>query len=429
MLGALLAPALALVLAPAPAVASDVAVAAGEVGGPGLALRARKALLATREGPGVVDHALALVRDGRIEAVGPADELEVPAGYVLEDLGDAWIMPGMIDLHSHVGGTGDINDMVLQTNEGLRVSTAVVPENPNLQRLLSAGVTTVLFIPGSGTNIGGQGILIKTGLDTFEAMRVRDPGSLKIAQGDNPTRWGYGMGRAMMTFHVRTAVKKGLAHARAKAAGEPLAVERGSEDIQYEVFDELLAKRTQVSTHTQVYHLVLLSIMLLKGELGLDVYIDHGEWGAFRLASIAQEMGVAAICGPRIIDTFASPRSDTDGAILSVPGEYQRRGLELVGFNTDAPVVPGEELPVQAAMGVRYGMRNSALEHVKGLTIVPAVVAGIDDRVGSLEAGKHADVVVLGGDPADPRSAIERVYIEGRLVYRADELGAGGRRW
>jgi len=429
MLGALLAPALALVLAPAPAAASDVAVAAGEVGGPGLALRARKALLATREGPGVVDHALALVRDGRIEAVGPADELEVPAGYVLEDLGDAWIMPGMIDLHSHVGGTGDINDMVLQTNEGLRVSTAVVPENPNLQRLLSAGVTTVLFIPGSGTNIGGQGILIKTGLDTFEAMRVRDPGSLKIAQGDNPTRWGYGMGRAMMTFHVRTAVKKGLAHARAKAAGEPLAVERGSEDIQYEVFDELLAKRTQVSTHTQVYHLVLLSIMLLKGELGLDVYIDHGEWGAFRLAPIAQEMGVAAICGPRIIDTFASPRSDTDGAILSVPGEYQRRGLELVGFNTDAPVVPGEELPVQAAMGVRYGMRNSALEHVKGLTIVPAVVAGIDDRVGSLEAGKHADVVVLGGDPADPRSAIERVYIEGRLVYRADELGAGGRRW
>lgn len=429
MLRALLISAAALALAPAPAVASDVDVAAGEVGGPGLALRARKALLATREGAGVIDHAVALVRDGRIEAIGAASELEVPADYVLEDLGARWIMPGMIDLHSHVGGTGDINDMVLQTNEGLRVSTAVVPENPNLQRLLAAGVTTVLFIPGSGTNIGGQGILIKTGLDTFEAMRVRDPGSLKIAQGDNPTRWGYGMGRAMMTFHVRAAVSKGLAHARAKAEGRPLPSERGSEDIQYQVFDELLALRTQISTHTQVYHLVLTSIMLLKGEFGLDVYIDHGEWGAFRLAPIAQEMGVAAICGPRIIDTFASSRSDTDGAVMSVPGEYRKRGLELVGFNTDAPVVPGEELPVQAAMGVRYGMESSALEHVKGLTIVPAIVAGIDRRVGSLEAGKDADLVVLGGDPADPRSAIERVYIEGRLVYLADELGAGGRRW
>lgn len=414
--------------AAAPAAIAALCLASAQEG-EGLALRARKALTAAPAGAAVIDDALVLVRDGRIEAVGPASQLAIPPGYRVEDLGASWIMPGMIDLHSHVGGSGDINDMVLQTNEGLRVSTAVVPGHPNLQRLVSAGVTTVLFIPGSGTNIGGQGILIKTGLDAFEDMRLRDPGSLKIAQGDNPTRFAYGMGRAMMTFHVRSAVAKGLAHARAAAEGRPLPAERGSERIQYEVFDELLAKRTQISTHTQVYHLVLTSIMLLKGEFDLDVYIDHGEWGAFRLAELAQEMGVAAICGPRIADTPANPRADTDGAILSVPGEYQKRGLELVGFNTDAPVVPGEELPVQAAMGVRYGMESSALEHVRGLTIVPAIVAGIDARVGSLEAGKDADLVVLGGDPADTRNGVERVYIEGRLVYRAEELGAGGRRW
>jgi imidazolonepropionase-like amidohydrolase len=424
-----LTPTVALLLAPALAAAGGGDVDAGAVGGAGLALRARKALTVAAEGPSVIDHAVALVRDGKLEAVGPASELAIPAGYRVEDLGASWIMPGMIDLHSHVGGSGDINDMVLQTNEGLRVSTAVVPQNPNLQRLLCAGVTTVLFIPGSGTNIGGQGILIKTGLATFEDMRLRDPGSLKIAQGDNPTRFAYGMGRALMTWHVRSAVSKGMAHARARAKGRPLESRSGSEGIQYEVFDELLAQRTQVSTHTQVYHLVLTSIQLLKGEFGLDVYIDHGEWGAFRLAELAQELGVAAICGPRIADTPANPRSDTDGAVLSVPGEYQKRGLELVGFNTDAPVVPAEELPVQAAMGVRYGMESAALQHVRGLTLVPAIVAGIDERVGSLEAGKDADIVVLGGDPADPRSGVERVYIDGRLVYRADELGAGGRRW
>lgn len=429
MLRAAPAAIVALCLAPATAAAGVADVHAGASGGAGLALRARKALTVAADGPAVIDHAVVLMRDGRIESIGPAAELAIPEGYLVEDLGASWIMPGMIDLHSHVGGTGDINDMVLQTNEGLRVSNAVVPQNANLQRLVSAGVTTVLFIPGSGTNIGGQGILIKTGLERFEDMRLRDPGSLKIAQGDNPTRFAYGMGRAMMTFHVRSAVAKGLAHARAAAEGRPLSDERGSAGIQYEVFEDLLAKRTQVSTHTQVYHLVLTSITLLKGEFDLDVYIDHGEWGAFRLAELAQEMGVAAICGPRIADTPGNPRADTDGAIVSVPGEYQKRGLELVGFNTDAPVVPGEELPVQAAMGVRYGMENSALEHVRGLTIVPAIVAGIDERVGSLEAGKDADLVVLGGDPADPRSGIERVYIEGREVYRAEELGAGGRRW
>ena len=344
------------------------------------------------------------------------------------DLGSRWLAPGMIDLHTHVGGSGDINDMVLQTNEGLRVSASVVPQNPRMEREVQAGVTTVLFIPGSGTNMGGQGVLIKTGLDTYEEMLVRDPGSLKIAQGDNPTRWGYGMGRALMNFHIRTTVRKGLASAEAFARAQLAHAEgRGPKpeaNIRFEVFNALADGSTQVSTHTQVYTLVMNTIRILKGEFGMDVYIDHGEWGAFRLAPMAQEMGVAAICGPRIIDTFASSRSDTDGKIMSVPGEYQRRGLELVGFNTDAPVIPGEQLPLQAAMGVRYGMEIDSLQHVRGLTIVPARVAGIDHRVGSLDPGKDADVLVVTGDPSDPRSAVELVLIEGQTVYRAPALGA-----
>ncbi len=408
--------------------------APGERGGPGLALRAAKALTAAWEGPRTVDHAILLVRDGRIEQIGPAREIPIPVGYEVLDLGERWVMPGMIDLHTHIGGTGDINDMVYQTNEGLRVSTAVVPNNPALQKDVRAGITTILFIPGSGTNVGGQGILLKTGLSTFEEMRLRDPGSLKIAMGDNPTRWGYGMGRAMMNFNIRSILRQGLAWARRQAAGGSIAPER---DIRFEVFRALLDGSTQVSTHTQVYQLVMNTIRILKVEFGIDVYIDHGEWGAFRLAPIAQELGVAAICGPRIIDTFANDRADTDGAILSVPGEYQKRGLERVGFNTDAPVVPGEELPLQAAMGVRYGFESSRMQHVQGLTIVPAMVAGIESRVGSLEPGKDADLVVLGGDPADPRNGVDLVLIEGRVVYRAPAPGrqagrirAGGpRRW
>ena len=107
-----------------------------------------------------------LVKDGKIERVTSAQEA-APEGYERLELGDAWLMPGMVDLHSHIGGTQDINDMVYQTNEGLRVSPSVVPRNPNLLRCLAAGVTTILYIPGSGTNIGGQGILMKTGLYTF----------------------------------------------------------------------------------------------------------------------------------------------------------------------------------------------------------------------------------------------------------------------
>ena len=92
----------------------------------------------------------------------------------------------------------------------------------------------------------------------------------------------------------------------------------------------------------------------------------------------------------------------------------------MVGFNTDAPVLPQEELFLQAGTAVRYGLDNSHLESVRGLTIVPAVTAGIDHLVGSLEPGKEADVLVIAGDPGDPRSGVDAVYIEGRLVYDAE---------
>src|SRR5690242_8755234 len=119
------------------------------------AFLAAKALTCERNGPGFVDHALVLVRDGKIEKVLPARDGAIPAGYERVDLGARWIMPGMIDLHSHLGGSSaDINDMVLQINAGLRVSSTVRPRNPALQAVLAAGVTTVLFIPGSGTNMG-----------------------------------------------------------------------------------------------------------------------------------------------------------------------------------------------------------------------------------------------------------------------------------
>jgi imidazolonepropionase-like amidohydrolase len=337
-------------------------------------------------------------------------------------------MPGMIDLHTHVAGSGfsnDINDMVLQTNEGLRASVAVVPGTEMLLREVAAGITTVLFIPGSGTNIGGQGVLLKTGLPQFEAMRVRDPGSLKIAQGDNPTRWGYGMGRSMMNFHIRTQVKKGLAYAKKWREFEQGAGEKPAIDPQFEVFRALLEKETQVSTHTQIYQLVMTTLTMLKGELDLDVYIDHGEWKGYLATPLALRLGVNAICGPRQIDAPSPPRVDTDGRIQSVSAGYQERGMKNVGFNTDAPVVPGEELAVQATMGVRYGFKGDEMQAVRGLTIVPAMTAGIAHRVGSLEVGKDADLIVIGGDPADPRNSVESVWIEGLQVYDAQKE----RRW
>jgi imidazolonepropionase-like amidohydrolase len=397
----------------------------GTPGGEGLALLAAKALVAELDGRQVVDQALVLVSEGKIEAVAARSELEIPAGYVVRDLGLHWIMPGLVDLHTHVSGSG-INDTVYQINSGLRVAPTTVPANPRLKRALAAGVTTVLYIPGSGSNMGGQGILMKTGFEEYERALVRDPGSLKIAQGDNPTRWGYGMGRLLMNYHLRKVIEQGLAYARAWDAFEAGTGDRPERDLRLDIFRDLAAHRTQVSTHTQYFQLVMMSILMLARDYDLDVYIDHGSFDSYLNTGIAVEHNVAAILGPREVMWPSPPRFRTDGQVQGSAWGFQQQGHPMIGFNTDAPVVPLEELPLQGAMGARYGMDNSAMQVVRGLTIVPATVAGIGHRLGSLEPGKDADLVVLSGDPADPRTSVEQVYLEGERVY---DTAQNRRRW
>ena len=396
--------------------------AAGSPGAPPLALFAAKAVTCSREGPIIVQPAMLLIRDGRIEALEAPRQLD--GEYERVELGDLWLAPGLIDLHSHIGGSRrDINDMVHQVNPGLRVSPTVIPDNRSLQAALASGVTTVLYIPGSGTNIGGQGVLMKTAFEDYSSALVRDPGSLKIAQGDNPTRWGYGMGRLLMNYHLRHTIRRGMVYAAAWEAherGEGPAPER---ELSLDVFRELKAKRTQISTHTQYYQLVMMTIKMLAVEFGLDVYIDHGSFDSYENADRAIAAGVAAILGPRTVMWPIPPRYDTDGQVHGTAWGFQKEGMQEVGFNTDAPVIPGETLALQSAMSQRYGFEGYRTEGVRGLTVVPARAAGIEEEVGSLEAGKSADVIVVDGDPADPRTQVLRVLIGGRTVYEAPERG------
>ena len=404
--------------------------AAGEVGGPGLALRARKALALALDGEQVIDNAVVLVRDGKIAAIGPARSTAIPAGYEVVDLGEQWVMPGLVDLHSHVGGTFDINEAVYLANPGLRVTPSVVPHNDMLKPAVAAGVTTILYIPGSATNMGGQGVLMKTGLDRYEDAVVRDPGSLKLAQAGNPERWTVGVGRSFMNWDSRNVFQRGVAYAKRWKAFEDGEGPQPERDLEFDVFRELLAKRVQISTHTQIYQVVLTTLTMVRKELGLDVYIDHGEMAGYKLAAYAQELGVPAILGPRAIEIptqqFIQWTGSNPEAILGIAAQYQKNGHKQIGFNTDAPVVPQEELQLQAGMAIRYGLDNANLESLRGLTIVPALTAGIEDRVGSLEVGKDADILALTGDVGDPRTSVERVWIGGKSVYdtRTEE-----RRW
>ena len=417
----------------------DVQPGPGEVGGPEVAYRATKILTMALEGPKVVDNGVVVVRDGRITFVGKERGLPESKDRVIADLGDQWLMPGMIDLHTHesglslYSGVNDLNDTVFLTNPGLRASSAVTPGNASSMKAAAAGVTTVLYIPGSGSNMGGQGVLLKTGFDAYEEVELRNPGSLKLAQSGNPERFAWGVNRSFMNWHTRDTFTRGLAYAATWAAYEEAPEdERGQAplvDPQWEIFRALSKRDVQVSTHTQIYQVVLETLTMVRQELGLDVYIDHGTIGAWRLGGLAEELGVQAIVGPRNVDTPDRGFMGWAGHIEAegfrgVAAGYQQAGHKWIGFNTDAPVIMDEEFIVQAAMAVHFGMDDSEMDAVRGLTIVPAVAAGIEDKVGSLEVGKHADLIIISGHPADPRSRIAKVLIEGRTVFDSDKTPA-----
>lgn len=395
-----------------------------ESGSEAVALRAAKALVVGEHGRQARDRVWVLMREGVFVGVLDADREEPPTEYRRVDLGSAWVMPGMVDLHSHVGGTFDINGAVYQSNSELRVSPAVIPGNRSLRRGLASGVTTVLFIPGSATTVGGQGVLIKTGFETYDRTLVRDPGSLKVAQADNPKRWGYRMQRSMLNWQVRDTMRRGVGYAKRWEAFERGEGPEPRVDLQFEVFRALRKGEAQISTHTQVAQVVLASIQIMVVEHGLPMFIDHGSFDAWKIARVAEREGVPAILGPRNFNSEVPGRGiDADGRIDGIAGRYQEQGHSTIGFNTDAPVVPQEELSLQAGMAVRFGFEDRNLNTVRGLTIVPAETVGLGDRLGSIHPGKDADLLVVDGHPADPRTSILGVWLEGELVYDPERDG------
>lgn len=393
----------------------------------GLAILAKKALVCSAEkGADAINRAVILVKDGLIEAIGPRSEVSIPVGYRVRDLGDQWVMPGMIDLHNHASGLFELNDVVYLTQPGLRASPCVLPGFYANKRAVAGGVTTVLYIPGSGVNIGGQGVLLKTGVDHYEDHLVRDPGSMKLAQSGNPEGWTVGVGRSFMNWNTRHTLKRGLAYAKRWKDYEEGRGEKPEVDPQWEVFRDLANKEIAISVHTQIYQVVLMTITMLRLELGFEAFLDHGSVGAWRLGGIAQEAGVPAIVGPRTWDipfrSYIGWGGLTDEGFKGLHAGYQEMGHEMLGFNTDslpmgAFTIPQEQLFLLAALAVKYGMDTSDMQAVKGLTIVPAMTAGIDHLVGSLEVGKHADILALDGNPLDPRTSVHSAWIEGELVY------------
>ena len=269
--------------------------------------------------------------------------------------------------------------------------------------------------------MSGYGSLNKTAGDTVEEMTIRFPGSLKVAQLGNPERRGgdVGASRMGMNYLLRDRLTEARDYCdrwtrweKEKKGDAP------ARDDRYENFRGLFAHRFPVIVHTVFVNGIEATKRILRDEFGLDVIITHGEFGAFKAADVIVGAGLPVNVGPRLIELERET-----GKILNICTLWKEAGCKDLSINTDCPVVPPEELTTQAACTVHYGLdEKTALE---ALTIVPARNIGMSARLGSLEAGKDADVVVRNGPPLDPRSAVLFVVVNGKPAY---ELGKD-RRW
>lgn len=375
-----------------------------------LAVHAGKVI--TCAGDPIVDGTV-LVKDGKIEAVGPRAEVEVPEGYQVIDCGDKFLMPGLVEVHCHIGGSGDLNEMVYQTNPDLRVLDQVIPHNEALQVAVAGGVTTVCYIPGSGTNMGGFGAILKTGPGTLDDVLVRFPGVLKIAQWGNPERRDgtLGSGRMGMNWIIRDQLEEGRKYVEAwdrYESGE--ASERPETDLRLEYFKPLFRREIPVLVHTQGYQGIQATLEMLNDAMNLRFVIGHGTFEGYLISEEINKRGIPVIAGPR-----GFRYDPDDGQIHGIVAEYNDRGIEWLGVNTDSPVIPQEELFFQAAMAVRYGWNEE--EAIRGITIEPAKALMIEDRVGSIEPGKDADLVICTGSIIDPRNYVTQVIIDGKVAY------------
>ncbi len=375
------------------------------------AIRGGKIVTVTK---GAVEGGVLLVSDGRIEKIiaAPASDWKPPEGYQLIDASGRWIVPGFVELHSHIAG-GDLNDMVYSVNPGFRTLDNIMPRNALLKRAQAGGVTTALFIPGSGTNMGGFGTLIKTAGKDLSEMLIRFPGALKIAQGGNPERRGGDLGysRVGMNWLIRNALKEGQLYTEAWDAWEADKTKKKPvKNPRLEMFRGLFHKEYPVVVHTQGYHLILSTIRILHDEMGLWVIIDHGTFDGFELAPEVAKRGIQVMNGPRQFRW-----DNRRGGFRGLAYEWSRGGIKTVGVNTDAPVVPAEELIHQAAMAVRLGLKEDVA--LAGITIHAARALGMEKRIGSLEAGKDADIVIWTGDPLDPRQSVVLTMVNGKIAY------------
>lgn len=337
----------------------------------------------------------------------------VPPGTEAVDVSGRIVMPGMIDSHCHVGIVEEIyreegddsNEITDPVTPHLRAIDAVYPMDLGFRDALAGGVTTVVTGPGSANIIGGEMVAMKTCGAVVDEMVVRFPAGLKAALGENPKR---SYGKEKKTPATRMASAAIIREALIKAQNY-LKKESPERDLKMESLVRVLRREVPLRVHAHRADDIMTAVRI-AGEFGVDLIIEHCTEGHLVARQLAEKK-IPVVIGPVITNRA---KVEMQGLTPETARVLAETGVRFA-IMTDHPVVPIQYLAVSAALAAKGGLSEERA--LRAITIDAAGILGLEKRLGSIEPGKDADIVVLDRHPLDIFCRVEQVYINGEKVF------------
>lgn len=331
------------------------------------------------------------------------------------------IYPGFIDGHSHLGMQessirfegDDVNEMSDPITPHVRAIDALNPMDETIHNAACGGVTTVCSGPGSANVIGGTFAVWKTNGTVIDKMIIDPMAAMKCAFGENPKRVYHDnkiKTRMQTAAYLRETLMKTKEYMAKKAlAGDDLS-KRPAYDMKLEAMIPVLEKKIPLKTHAHRADDILTALRIAR-EFDVQLTLDHCTEGHLIVDEV-KASGFPAFVGPSLTD---KSKFELKNMTFATAGILNKAGVKIA-LVTDAPVIPQEYLPLCAGLACKKGLDE--MEALKAITINPAEILGIGDRVGSLEAGKDADIVVSDGHIFNTMTNVVYTFINGEMVYK-----------
>ncbi len=371
----------------------------------------------------IYENGYVCVENGKITAVGNMKEVEPESSHCIIDVQGAWVMPGLIDAHCHVGiaeekwgSVGDdCNEMTSPVTPQLRAIDAINPMDPAFHDAIMAGITSLMTGPGSSNIVGGQSLFMKVQGRCIDHMVVMAPAAMKVAFGENP-KVNYGQmdrmpgSRMAIGAMLREELYQASCYRQKKEQGK---IDVGEEDFRMECWLPVLRREIPLKAHAHRADDILTAIRIAK-EFQVDMTLDHCTEGHLIADEIA-ESGFPVIVGP---DLTSRSKIEVKNMSFKTAGVLERAGIKTA-IMTDHPVSLIRYLPLCAGLCVKQGMSMEGA--LKAITIHAAQICGVADRLGSLEPGKDADIAVFSGNPMEVFTKTLFTIIDGEIVYDGRE--------